>query len=73
MKCEVWRILFLNRFLTLFRASAAFNIKYVSEVEEPEFETVVLPGANFNTEQGHCQKTEAILHYFNRNAKANNW
>jgi hypothetical protein len=56
-----------------FRAPAAYNVKFVSEVEEAEFETVVLAGASSNTEQGHCQKTEAILDYFNANAEANDW
>ena len=55
------------------RGPAAFNIEYVSEVADAEYGTVVLPGANVNTEQGHCQKTEAILNYFNRHAKKNNW
>ena len=55
------------------RATAAFNVELVSEVEDPEFGTVVLDGAASNTEQGHCQKTEAILKYFNTNANDNGW
>lgn len=55
------------------RGPAAFNLKLVSEVEDPEYGTVVFPGADTNTERGHCQKTEAILNYFYKHAKENNW
>jgi hypothetical protein len=55
------------------RASAAFNIELVSEIEDSKFGTVVLAGADSNTEQGHCQKTEAILKYFNEKAKEKEW
>ena len=54
-------------------AKAAVNIDYFSEVAEAEYLTKVLPEVNKNTERGHCMKTEAILKYFNRNAKAKGW
>ena len=49
------------------------NIKYVSEVVDDKFETEVLDGASSNTEQGHCQKTEAIIRFFAKNARENEW
>jgi len=50
-------------------APATKNIIYVSEVVDPEFNTTILPGAEINTELGHCNKTEAILKYFVKNAR----
>ncbi len=44
-------------------AGAAPNLIYFSEVEDPDFGTVVLEGVR-NTEKGHCGKTEAIIKYF---------
>ncbi len=52
--------------------SAAPNVKYFSDVEDPAYDTVVLPGVR-NTERGHCGKTFAILKYFHANAKKEGW
>jgi UDP-glucose:O-linked fucose beta-1,3-glucosyltransferase len=53
-------------------AKAATNVKYFSEEEDADFETVVLPGVA-NTERGHCGKTLAIIKYFNENAGVEGW
>ena len=49
------------------------HIIFVSNFEDPEFGTIVLPGASKNTAFGHCHKTQSILKYFNSQVKKNNW
>ena len=54
-------------------AKAALNIEYFSEVVNKKYQTRVLPEVYKNTEKGHCQKTEGILKYFNKNANMKGW
>ena len=42
----------------------AEHVVYVSNVADTKYGTVVLPGAEVNTDRGHCLKTEAILKHF---------
>jgi hypothetical protein len=49
------------------------HIIFISDFEDPEFRTIVLPGATKNTAFGHCHKTQSILKYFNSHAKKRNW
>ena len=54
-------------------AQAAFNVEYFSEVADPTYNAKTLPSINNNYEIGHCQKTEAILKYFNLNSRIQRW
>ena len=53
--------------------SAARNIIYVSEEVDSDYGTTTLPGGDFNTIMGHCNRTESILKHFARTARQNNW
>jgi len=65
--------LVIHSHIIITRAPAAENLILVSESNDPEFGTVVLPDAPENTERGHCQKTEAIIKYFFKNADNKKW
>ena len=43
------------------RVQATENVIYASDTDDAKHGTMVLPGADFNTNAGHCRKTEAIL------------
>eukprot|EP00095_Tigriopus_kingsejongensis_P006246 snap_masked-scaffold1159_size58420-processed-gene-0.4 protein:Tk06246 transcript:snap_masked-scaffold1159_size58420-processed-gene-0.4-mRNA-1 annotation:"general transcription factor iif subunit 1 isoform x1" len=51
---------------------AAVNVIYVSEKEDPQFDTLRLPGLR-NTERGHCNKTMSIVNYFRAHARERGW
>lgn len=56
-------------------APAAPNVMYFSEANDKDYDTVVLPGVK-NTQRGHCQKTMAIVKYFDSmmaNSKSWKW
>jgi len=40
------------------------HIVYASDLADPKFGTVVLPGGEQNSDRGHCFKTQAILKHF---------
>ena len=55
-------IMIIKLFITTTkRVQATENVIYVSDTEDAKHGTMVLPGADFNTNAGHCRKTEAIL------------
>jgi hypothetical protein len=54
-------------------ASTPDHLILVSNKVDPEFGTIVLPGAEQNTPFGHCSKTQSILRYFNNLSKKQNW
>ena len=51
-------------------AEVTSHIVYVSDKEDPNHRTIVLPGAETNVTRGHCRKTESILEFF---SKQNRW
>ena len=51
---------------------AALNIEYFSDTRSKKYNTTLLPDVE-KTERGHCQKTYAILKYFERESKKNGW
>lgn len=53
-------------------APAALNLKLFSEISDPEWHTVSLPGV-VNTERGHCKKSQEILRHFHQEAKSHGW
>jgi UDP-glucose:O-linked fucose beta-1,3-glucosyltransferase len=68
--------LFHNSRLQIVRETwgkVAENIIYVSDVENSELQTVVLPGAEENTSRGHCRKSQSILKHFRANYKEKGW
>jgi hypothetical protein len=43
---------------TVVRGRAAANLVFISDLEDPKFGTTVLPGADFNVENGGCIKAQ---------------
>ena len=42
-------------------------------MEDSQFKTTVLPGADFNVENGPCLKVQVAFRHFFANAKEKNW
>jgi UDP-glucose:O-linked fucose beta-1,3-glucosyltransferase len=70
--CKIYHI---ERLPIIFQAwrKAALNVEYFSDVAVETYYTKVLPEVYRNTETGHCQKTEAILKYFNKHVVSKGW